>query len=60
MASVVLKDVKTCRKGKAVIRVVSLTDVEVQERYGSQGQIKEKIQLALRRKEQGSVECTSC
>jgi len=59
MASVVLRDIKTCREKKTIIRVVSFTDVEVQERYGSQGQIKEKIQLALRRKEQGLVECAS-
>jgi hypothetical protein len=60
MPSVVLKDIKIRKKEKIVIREFSFTDVEVQECFGDDRHIEEKVRLALRRTEQGSLECTSC
>jgi hypothetical protein len=60
MASVVLKDIKTCKKGEVVIRIVSFTDVEVQGYFGNDGHIEEKVRMALRRTGSSPSERISC
>jgi hypothetical protein len=49
MTSVVLNQVRTCRKKVVVLKTHFLTDIETEEPYGSKEQIEERLRSAYRK-----------
>jgi len=60
MSRVILKEVRTCRKEKVVLRTLFLTDVEVEGNFGDEKHIGEKVRLALQRTERDAPKCVAC